>query len=185
MNCPKCNAELKPGARFCHVCGFDTQSIPTPPPAEPTPVYNQPTYTPPPAYNQNYQAQGAPAVDFSKIPVSKLVLAGVAFVGVISTFLPLAKGTKVLTQFQGSASLLLFLAIIAIALFAPAFKMDDKAKENMPKYISYIIAVLALSSLISFIGMDVPFKYISYGFWINILISLLTVVFSHNIIKME
>lgn len=26
-NCPKCNAELKPGARFCHVCGFDTQSV--------------------------------------------------------------------------------------------------------------------------------------------------------------
>jgi len=141
MNCPKCNAEIKPGARFCHVCGFDTQSIPTPPPAQPDPVYNQPvntpppTYTPPPAYNQNYQAQSAPAVDFSKIPVSKLVLAGVAFVGVISTFLPLAKGTKVMTQFQGSASFLLFLAIIAIALFAPAFKMDDKAKESMPKYL--------------------------------------------------
>ncbi len=53
MNCPKCNAELKPGARFCHVCGFDSQSVPTPPPAEPTQEFSQPTYTPTTVYNQN------------------------------------------------------------------------------------------------------------------------------------
>jgi len=37
MFCPKCNAELKPGSRFCHVCGADSQAAQTPPPA-----YNQP-----------------------------------------------------------------------------------------------------------------------------------------------
>ncbi len=37
MFCPKCNAELKPGSRFCHVCGADSQAQQTPPPG-----YNQP-----------------------------------------------------------------------------------------------------------------------------------------------
>ena len=39
MFCPKCNAELKPGSRFCHVCGADSQ---TPPPGYQQPMGGMP-----------------------------------------------------------------------------------------------------------------------------------------------
>jgi hypothetical protein len=38
-NCPKCNAELKPGAVFCHVCGFQI------PQEQPQPVQQQTVQT--------------------------------------------------------------------------------------------------------------------------------------------
>lgn len=63
MNCPKCNAELKPGAKFCHVCGLDVSTIPapqmpvnsTPPPASVSPVYQQ--HQPQPQQQPQYQYQ--------------------------------------------------------------------------------------------------------------------------------
>jgi len=54
MNCPKCNAELKPGARFCHVCGFDVKSeMTTQMPVNPVPPVTQ--QPPQPQYQQPYQ----------------------------------------------------------------------------------------------------------------------------------
>lgn len=65
MKCPKCNAELKPGAKFCHVCGFDVSTIqapqmplnPTPPPAPVPPVYQQPQPQQQPQYQYQQQQQ--------------------------------------------------------------------------------------------------------------------------------
>jgi len=48
MNCPKCNAVLKPDARFCGSCGFSMQSQQPPVPQQPQ--------VPPPPPQQTYQA---------------------------------------------------------------------------------------------------------------------------------
>ena len=60
MNCPKCNVELKPAARFCHVCGFEIKSEittqvpvnPTPPPAQQPAQPQQQQTTPQYQYQQ-------------------------------------------------------------------------------------------------------------------------------------
>ena len=72
MNCPKCNAPLLPGARFCGSCGFTLQAQQPPvQPQTPPQQFQQPQappqqqqyqqQTPPPNYQQQqqYQQQGA------------------------------------------------------------------------------------------------------------------------------
>ena len=113
MNCPKCNAELKPGARFCHVCGFDVKSEmttqmpvnPTPPPTQqpPQPQYQQPYQQPQPQpqpqyqYQQqqqqfSYQRQQQPAYAPQAMPKSgssgSMIAGIVALVGAVGVFLP-------------------------------------------------------------------------------------------------
>jgi hypothetical protein len=34
MLCPKCNATLKEGAKFCHICGFNSMEMPVNPPVQ-------------------------------------------------------------------------------------------------------------------------------------------------------
>ena len=43
MNCPKCNAQMLPNARFCGSCGFQTASHTQPPPSQVPPDYRQQT----------------------------------------------------------------------------------------------------------------------------------------------
>lgn len=66
MNCPKCNAQLTPNAKFCGSCGFTLQQpspAPSPPPTPP-PTFNQPPnqpqVAPPSPPNQPPQFQAPP-----------------------------------------------------------------------------------------------------------------------------
>lgn len=53
MNCPKCNSQLLPDAKFCGSCGLTLQQAPPPPPIQ------QQAPPPPPPAQQQYQANPA------------------------------------------------------------------------------------------------------------------------------
>ncbi len=64
MNCPKCNAQLLPNAKFCGGCGFTLQA-PQQPQAPPQPQFNQPPKQPqfnqpPPNQQQQFTPPQAP-----------------------------------------------------------------------------------------------------------------------------
>lgn len=61
MNCPRCNAPLAEGARFCGSCGLTLQSAPPQPPQQPSqPNFNQPPQGYIPQVQQTYSNQQAP-----------------------------------------------------------------------------------------------------------------------------
>lgn len=179
MNCPKCNAELKPGARFCHVCGADSAAGQTTPPAD----QNQPNY------NQGQQPQGGQGFDFAKIPAKNKTFAIVGLVGAISTFLPLISipyygSYSVMRETEGVLSLILYIAFIAFNLFGATIQMDAKTKGNMPKYLSYGVAACAGILLIRLLP-DGGLGYVAFGFWVFLAAAIATVLFTHDVIKMN
>ena len=204
MNCPKCNAVLKEGARFCHVCGFDTQSIVNEPektepvvnanPVE-APVYSQPANnlnTNTMEQNQNNQPQQG--FDFSKLSMKDKVIGIVGLVGVISIFLPFYRisagffgsySVSMINAWQGVISLLGFAGIITFTLFGSSLKMDEKLKSSLPMYISIGIVGLMVLLFIQVSANSIPIGGLSIGFYLALLSALASTLITANVIKLN
>lgn len=205
MNCPKCNAVLKEGARFCHVCGFDTQSTPveTPvtetPKTEPVPV-QQPTPVQQPnnlntnTMEQNQNNQPQQGFDFSKLSTKDKVVGIVGLVGIISVFLPFYRisagffgsySVSMINAWQGVLSLLGFAGIITFTLFGSSMKLDEKLKSSLPMYISLGILALMVLLFIQVSANSIPVGGLSIGFYLAVLSALASTLITANVIKLN
>ncbi len=190
MICPKCKAEMKPGARFCHVCGFDTQSVQqqTVNPIQTTNTMEQNTNQPAP------EQQNSQGFDFSKIPTTGKVLAVIGLVGIIASFLPLYKinagyfgsvSFSMINAWQGVICLLAFAGLIVFSLFGANMKMDQKLLAGMPKYMSYTAAASALIIILQLTSNSIPLQFLGIGFYLTIVSAAAAILVSHGVIKMK
>lgn len=166
-NCPKCNAELKEGARFCHVCGFDMQSIPQQQPTPPVAAAPQQTTqteinqntnimeqnTTPTPQQPTQQPQG---FDFNSVPKNSLIAGVIAIVGAIGVFLPWARvsvwgfssSASGFNAWQGLIAMLALLAIGALHIFGDSIKMDSKTKNQLLSFAPILPALLSFWFLV-------------------------------------
>lgn len=197
MNCPKCNAELKPGARFCHVCGFDTQTVETTAPEtivnpnQNQNIMEQNTTPAPEQQPQNNQPQG---FDFSKIPTQSKVVAGISLLGAISCFLPVYSvslgflgnySVSMINAWEGVIILIGFLGIIALTLFGSMMKMDPQMIKNTPKYSVYAILGLLVVLVIQLTTNSVPLGGLGFGFYLALLSAAGVALVLHDVIKIK
>ncbi|MPM05641.1 hypothetical protein SDC9_51931 [bioreactor metagenome] len=192
MNCPKCNAELKPGARFCHVCGFDTQSVPVTPPV--TPIVNQTQTTNTMEQNTNptpQQPQGNEQFDMNKVPKTSWIYAGIAALGAIGVLLPWARvsvfgfssSANGMNAWQGVISFILLLALAVIIVAGNAIKMDEKTRDQIKSFGAYVPAVFSLWVLIEVLGESMVQPGI--GLFITLICSVALILIGHKVIKLK
>lgn len=210
MNCPKCNATLKEGARFCHVCGFDTQNAPVEQPIEqpveqpvveatpvqqpaPAPV-QQPNNLNTNTMEQNQNKQPQQGFDFSKLSSKDKIIGIIGLVGVISVFLPFYRisagffgsySVSMINAWQGVLSLLGFAGIITFTLFGSSMKMDEKLKASLPMYISFGILGLMILLFIQVSANSIPVGGLSIGFYLCVICALAATLVTTNVIKLN
>ncbi|MDX9931486.1 MAG: zinc ribbon domain-containing protein [Bacteroidales bacterium] len=188
MNCPKCNAELKPGARFCHVCGFDTQSAPAPSPVNPTQTQNtmeQNTNTTP------QQPQGNEPFDMNKVPKTSWIYAGIAALGAIGVLLPwvrvsfwgMSSSASGIEAWQGIFAFIVLLAIAVIIVAGNAIKLDQKLKDQVLTYGAYVPALFSVWVLIDILGTSMV--QVGFGLFITLLCSVALILIGHKVIKLK
>lgn len=135
-NCPKCNAVLKEGARFCHVCGFDMQSIPqqeqTPPAASvnPQPVIQT-------EINQNIKT-----MEQNTTPTPQQPVAG-----------------------SGQSSNLISRVIGIITKPKSEWEIVEKETPNQSSILmGYVVPLAIVAAIAAFIGYGLVGVRISFGF---------------------
>ncbi len=201
MFCPKCGATLKDGAKFCHACGVTIGDTPVNPQAQqPYQQQQQQPYQQQP--QQSFSGQG---FDFSKIPTKVWIVAGVAFLGVICTFLPWITVSSVASAFFGeiggsysvSASglssgfgiltMLCFLVIAAGTIFWQAIGLNEKVKDQIMMFTGFGAAAFCLIDLIRFLAQSAPYSSVRPGFGliIAILVAVALILFNLKVIKLK
>lgn len=186
MICPKCKAEMKPGARFCHVCGFDTQSVQQQPvnPIQTTNTMEQNTNPTP------QQPQGNDGFDMNKVSKNTWIHAGIAAVGAIGVFLPWAKvsfmgfsaSANGLDAWQGIFSLITLIAIAVFVVAGNSIKMPEANKQQILTYGAYAPAALSLYAMIDVLGASMV--TIGIGLIITLAASVALILIGHKVIKL-
>ncbi len=186
MNCPKCNVELKPAARFCHVCGFEIKSEittqvpvnPTPPPAQQPAQPQQQQTTPQYQYQQqqqqfSYQRQQQPAYAPQAAPKSgssgSMIAGIVALVGAVGVFLPWAKvsfwgissSASGIEAWQGVIALISLIAFGLLNFMGDKINMEIKTRKLLNIILSVIPSILSLWVL--FRVIDQPMVSLGIG----------------------
>lgn len=181
MNCPKCNASLKDGAQFCHVCGFNMSSAP----ADQQPQQQQP---------QQQQPIPGQGFDINKIPTKVWIVAGIAFFGVICTFLPWVTvsmgywgsvSANGLNSAFGVLAMLGFLAIAGDVLFWQALGLKEKVKDQILLFTSFGVAAFCLIDLIRFLSQSGGYARPGFGMILAILVSVALILINLKIIKLK
>lgn len=137
---------------------------------------------------QNDQKQG---FDFAKIPMKEKVLAGLGLLGAVSTFLPLTKpipffgAPKIISAFEGVIALILYLGLIALSLFGDQIKLEEKLKNGLPSYIGYAVGGLAVILLLRMLSNSVPMSFMGIGFYLFVLVGVVTALIASNVIKLK
>lgn len=190
MNCPKCNAELKPGARFCHVCGFDTQSVQATAPVTPVnPNQNHNTMeqnttpTPQPQNNEGF--------DMNKVSKNSWIHAAIAAVGAIGVFLPWVKvsfwgissSAAGINAWQGIFSLIVLLLVAVLVVAGPAIKMPEANRKQIMTFGAYVPAAFSVWVMLDIMGT--PMVSPAIGLFITLASSVALILIGHNVIKLK
>lgn len=200
MFCPKCGTALKEGAKFCHVCGFNTGETPVVPqpqqPAQPEQQY-QPA-TPP---QTNYQQPAGAGFDISKITLSTWIIAGAATLGALCTFLPWVSvsvggwgrnSVLGIESIFGVLSLLTFLGIAGVAMFGKAINFPPALCEKIISFGGIGTGTFCLIDIIRFIarsgnqfwGVSVSITP-GFGLIVAIMASVGIILFGFKVIKLK
>ncbi|NTW32127.1 MAG: zinc ribbon domain-containing protein [Bacteroidetes bacterium] len=204
MICPKCATPIKEGAKFCHVCGFNIAEMP----ADPTPQQQPPQQQNfNPNYDQGVNYNQPPVVngfDITKIPLKDWIYAGIAFLGLISTFLPWVNVSTAYMGFGGSVSanglnsifgilaLMGFFAVAALTIFGQLIGLTEKLCNQITSFTSIGIAASCLIFFITiFTSGQQAILYIQvsttpgFGLILALLASIALILIGFKVIKLK
>lgn len=142
------------------------------------------------------QPQGNQGFDFNKVPKESWILAGSAFLGFISVFLPWGvwsngwfsfaiSGISSVggfgVQWAGILTMLIYLAFVAIVLFHEAMKLDAKLKDSILKFGAIVPFALGIIAFIVILGKE---GSLGFGLILNLLCAIALFLFGNKIIKL-
>lgn len=183
MFCPKCGASLKEGAKFCHTCGFNMTETPAAPPAQPQQQPQQPQ-------SPSNPGQG---FDISKVPVKDWIHAGIAFTGVICTFLPWGTAGYGYFRFSisgidstfGVLSLLVFLGIAGVVIAGKLIGLAETAKNQILKFAPLGVASFLFFDILRLVVRSRGALSPGFGLILAIIISIALILFGFKVIKLK
>lgn len=194
MFCPKCGTTLEDGAKFCHSCGntvepsanFQQQQPVTP--QQPNYQQQQSNYQQP-----NYPQQSNQTFDINKIPLSSWLIAGIAFFGVICTFLPwitvniywVRTSVNGMNSIFGVFTLIVFLGISVITVFGQAINIEVNIREKILSFGAIGAGGFCLIDIIRFVAGSQGYGNPGFGLIMAFLVSVALVLFGFKVIKLK